>query len=112
MRKPLMLRCPLSLIPVIATVRITELVFVSVGLLLYVSLLWFLQRRFLKKVNLVFSHRSCDERTVTQIKRTLDDLNLDSAHCMFTMERITNIVFRRKEITLLYGRVASRSPGG
>jgi hypothetical protein len=97
---------------VIAVVRTPELLAVTAGLMLYGALLWFLNRRFLKRLNLIFSQHRLDEPTLTDIKRTLDELNLDSAHFAFAVERHANILLRHKEVTLVYGRVGTRSPGG
>ena len=42
----------------------------------------------------------------------MEEINLDSAHFVFTMERYANVPFRRKEVILVFGRVGTRSPGG
>jgi hypothetical protein len=97
---------------VIAAVRTPELLFVIAVLALYAALLWFLNRRFLKRLDLVFSRHSSDEPDIADIKRALDELNLDSAHFVFTMDRHANILLRQKAITLVYGHVGTRSPGG
>ena len=96
----------------IATIRTTELLAAGAGLLLYGSLLWFLNRRFLQKLDRVFGQHGFDQPTLTHVQRTLEELNLDSAHFVFTMERYANIPFRQKEVTLVFGRVGTRSPGG
>jgi hypothetical protein len=97
---------------VIAAIRIAELLAVTAVLLLYGWLLWFLNGRFLKKLDLVFSQHSADQPTFGQVQRTLEEINLDSAHFVFTMERYANILFRQKEVTLVFGRVGIRSAGG
>jgi hypothetical protein len=97
---------------VIATIRTAELIAVTSVLILYTALLWFLNRRFLKKLDRIFCRHSFDEPTLPQIEKTLEQLNLDSAHFVFTMERYANVPFREKEVTLVFGRVGTRSPGG
>jgi hypothetical protein len=97
---------------VISTIRTTELLAAGAGLLLYGSLLWFLNGRFLKKLDRVFCQHSSDQPTLTHVQRTLEEINLDSAHFVFTMERYANIPFRQNEVTLVFGRVGTRSPGG
>lgn len=96
----------------IATIRIGELLAVTAVLLLYGWLLWFLNGRFLKKLDLIFRRHSAAQPTFAQVQKTLEEINLDSAHFVFTMERYANILFREKEVTLVFGRVGKRSPGG
>jgi len=97
---------------VIAAIRIAELLAVTAGFALYGWLLWLLNGRFLKKLDLVFCRHSLDQPTFGQVQRTLEQINLDSAHFVFTMERYANVPFRRKEVILVFGRVGTRSPGG
>jgi len=96
----------------LATTGTPELVFFIAGLLLYGLLLWFFKRRFLKKLDLVFSKHSEDAPGSAEIAQRLEALNLDSAHFVFTMERHANVPFRQNRITLVYGRIGIRSPGG
>jgi len=97
---------------VIAVIRTTEFLAVTAVLLLYGSLLWFLNRRFVKKLDRIFCQHSLDRPTLAHVQRTLEEINLDSAHFVFTMERYANIPFRQREVTLVFGRVGTRSPGG
>ena len=83
-----------------------------VGLSLYGALVWILHRRFHKKLAAAFSRHGEEEPTFAAVKEKLDDLNEDSAHFVFTMDRRANIAFRGRSITLVYGRVGTRSPGG
>jgi len=96
----------------LATTRTPELVFFITGLLLYGVLLWSIKRRFLKKLDLVFSKHTYDAPDFTEISKRLEALNLDSAHFVFTMDRHANVLFRQNKVTLVYGRVGARSPGG
>ncbi len=95
-----------------ATIRAPELITFLTGILLYGVLLWSGQRRFLKKLDLVFSKHGVDEPNETTVREVLEELNLDSAHLMFTMDRHANIAFQESKITLLYGHIGTRSPGG
>src|ERR1700730_17980691 len=95
-----------------ATTRTPELVIFMAGILLYGLLLWSIKRRFLKKLDLVFSRHSYDAPDSAEINKRLDSLNLDSAHFVFTMDRHANIFFRQNKVTLVYGCTGSRSPGG
>jgi len=97
---------------VIAAIRTAELLAVAAVLLFYGWLLWFLNGRFLKKLDLVFCRHSLDQPAFGQVQKTLEEINLDSAHFVFTMERHANVLFREKEVTLLFGRVGIRSAGG
>ena len=96
----------------LATTRTPELVVFLSGLVLYGVLLWSLKRSFLKKLNRVFSRHRDDAPNFAEISKRLETLNLDSAHFVFTIERHANLLFRQNKITLVYGRVGSRSPGG
>ena len=96
----------------IAAIRIGELLAVTAVLLFYGWLLWFLNGRFLKKLDLIFRRHSLDHPAFGQVQKTLEEINLDSAHFVFTMERHANVLFREKEVTLLFGRVGIRSAGG
>jgi len=89
-----------------------ELAAFSAALLLYASLLWFLNWRFHKKLDAAFLRRQCTGPGFADVSETLHDLNEDCAHFVFTAERCGNILFRGKHVTLVYGRVGSRSPGG
>ena len=96
----------------LATTRTPELVIFAAGILLYVGLLWSIKRRFLKKLDLVFSRHHDDAPDFAELSKRLDSLNLDSAHFVFTMDRHANILFRQNKITLIYGHTGARSPGG
>ena len=96
----------------LATTRTPELAIFIAGILLYGVLLWSKKRRFLKKLDHIFSKHNNDTPDVTEISKRLEALNLDSAHFVFTMDRHANILFRQNKITLVYGRVGARSPGG
>jgi hypothetical protein len=96
----------------LATTGTPELVIFIAGILLYGALLWSIKRRFLKKLDRVFLKHSDDAPDFAEIRKRLDALNLDSAHFVFTMDRRANIVFRQNKITLVYGHIGSRSPGG
>ena len=96
----------------LATSGTPELIIFITGLLLYGVLIWSIRRRFLKKVDLVFSKHSDDAPDFTEISERLDAVNLDSAHFVFTMDRYANILFRQNKITLVYGHIGTRSPGG
>jgi hypothetical protein len=97
---------------VIAAVRTAEFLSVTAVLVFYGWLLWLLNRRFLKRLDGVFSRHGLDEPTLSEVERTLEEINLDSAHFVFTMERYANVLFREKDVTLVFGRVGIRSPGG
>jgi hypothetical protein len=97
---------------VIAVIRTPELLAVTAGLVLYGALLWFLNRRFLKNLDRIFCQRRLSQPALAEIQKTLEQLNLDSAHFVFAMDRYANIPFREKEIILIFGRVGTRSPGG
>jgi hypothetical protein len=97
---------------VIAAVRTAELLAVTTVLAFYGSLLWYLNGRFLKKLDRIFCRQSLDQPTLGEVQRTLEEISLDSAHFIFTMERYANIPFRQKEVILVFGRVGTRSRGG
>ncbi len=82
------------------------------ALLLYIAVLWYLNRRFQQKLGAAFLGRHCSGPGLTAVSEILDDLNEDCAHFVFTAERSGNILFRDKPVTLVYGRVGARSPGG
>ena len=96
----------------LATTRMPELVTFLAGILLYGGLLWSIRRRFLQKLDLVFSQSGDEAPDSAEINKRLDSLNLDSAHFVFTMDRHANLRFRQKRITLVYGHIGTRSPGG
>ena len=96
----------------IAAIRTGELLAVAAVLLFYGWLLWFLNGRFLKKLDIIFRRHILDQPTFIQVQKTLEEINLDSAHFVFTMERHANIPFRQKVVTLVFGRVGIRSAGG
>jgi hypothetical protein len=97
---------------VIAAVRTAELSAVIAGLIVYALVLWLLHRRFRQQVEILFSQSVFDEAARAEINRTLDEVNLDSAHFVFTMERCAKLLFRQQEITIAYGFVGTRAPGG
>jgi hypothetical protein len=96
----------------IAVTRTPELVAVLAVFGLYGVVLWFLNQRFHRRLEAVFSQHRGGRPTFAEIGEVLDDLNLDSAHFVFAVERHANIRFREKDVTLVYGRVGTRSPGG
>ena len=79
---------------------------------LYLSILWNLEQRFRRKLGLAFSRDHCPGPTFAAISDTLRELNEDCAHFVFTAEQSGNVLFREKPITLVYGHVGSRFPGG
>jgi len=95
-----------------STTGTPELIIFVAGLLLYGVLLWSIHRRFLKKVDLIFARHDSDAPSSAEINKRLDALNQDSAHSVFCMDRHANISFRQQKLTLVYGRVGTRSPGG
>lgn len=70
-------------------------------------MLWYLKRRFLKKLDLAFPKHNDDASAFAGIEKRLDALNQDSAHFVFTMERYTEIRFRQRDISVLYGRIGT-----
>jgi len=82
------------------------------ALLLYASLLWYLNRRFHQKLRAAFLRPPCSGPGFTAVSEILDDLNEDCAHFVFTAQHSGNNLFHDKPVTLIYGRVGSRSPGG
>jgi hypothetical protein len=71
-----------------------------------------LDRRFRRKLGLAFSRHHCAGPSFATISEVLRDLNEDCAHFVFAAEQSGNVLFREKQITLVYGHVGSRSPGG
>jgi hypothetical protein len=97
---------------ILALVRSTEFAAVIAGLSLYGAFVSILNWKFHRKLAAVFSRHLDEGPTSAEIGEALNDLNEDSAHFVFTMDRSANIPFREGFITLIYGRVGTRSPGG
>jgi hypothetical protein len=78
----------------------------------YFGILWYLDRKFRRKLGLAFSRHHCGGPSFAAISETLSDLNEDCAHFVFMAEQSGNVFFRERPIALVYGHVGSRSPGG
>jgi hypothetical protein len=95
-----------------AQTRFLEAAAFFAALLLYLFILWFLDRRFRRKLAQAFSRHHCAGPSFASISEALRDLNEDCAHFVFTAEQSANVLFRERRIALVYGHVGIRSPGG
>jgi hypothetical protein len=93
-------------------IRLLEATAFFAGLLFYFCTLWFLDRRFRRKLALAFSRHHCAGPSFATISEALRDLNEDCAHFVFTAEQSGNVLFREREIALIYGQVGIRFSGG
>jgi hypothetical protein len=97
---------------VTAPVRTIEAAAFVAAVFVYVSILWNLDRQFRRKLGLAFSCHRCAGPSFATISEELRELNEDCAHFIFTAEQSGNVLFREKPITLVYGHVGCRYPGG